>query len=832
MFCFRKIILSKVCYKIVRFYFRAKRDRKMENQSIRESRALFDLCKKGKEIYVFGAGFNCEEYMENFIKNYNVKAIFDNNEGKIGKKLHGLLILAAKEIVNLKKESSIIVISSFVGFEEMKFKVMGYGIKYIFSIYTLDPMVKKNLIKAVDLDKLKQMRNFIPKDKIIEKEIEEMKTVEEIKWVIKNLEKLEFEKRFIKKLEIIADDFYKQNKYLEALDIYWMLKRKGYDCQGFIEMLEDLCTRQEGKTKERYEMNRKKLLDYPYSMMKEYKKYELLEIRTINVGREYIIYDKKEKKVKGKYNFKDKKDEKWFFEDLNAPLILKSENNPWNIRYLWETVRRSEDYGGDNHVYLYYETLEEFCGHLQAMDIQDYLKDEKFVFLFGKKQLEAYYPLNFEKLYGIHYDSMEPQPVRVEEIQRLCIATNVIGAVGFSFFNQVTDGNPYLLTFYLNTLFPHLYEGLFKNRNPRNILKILKDKTLFCKIENQIRTEMISVDDINRFVEFLEKDQDLHILQTTAEILEKYEKPTKAVWLKGFYLSWYKLMCPRANNLRFAPVLYFNPHWFALKNFEFTTGHNVIPYLEDLKEEFSYIKFLFLIREQNAGVGCDFDMHFNCHWKRGQMYYIEAGLKNRIQLLYDIAQLTDCLIKWKDDSQNITIQDYIQCNVAMIRFEDLKLEPKAATMALCEFLDIPWSETLMECTRNSQKIFGEDRGFSIEPIYKKRDEILNGFDYFRLELLSCGIYKNWGYQYRYYNVTGYTKEQILQLFEFPFKMEFIEKNLEGYVPELAQKYRKQFMEMVKSWLNLHWEEYEKQEFIVLIPWLKPRKEYLNSNLFQ
>lgn len=46
---------------------------------------------------------------------------------------------------------------------------------------------------------------------------------------------------------------------------------------------------------------------------------------------------------------------RYFFEDLSRPLLVDNEFNSFNLRFLKDNVRRSEDFAGDNHIYLCYE---------------------------------------------------------------------------------------------------------------------------------------------------------------------------------------------------------------------------------------------------------------------------------------------------------------------------------------------------------------------------------------------------------------------------------------------------------------------------------------------
>ena len=54
-----------------------------------------------------------------------------------------------------------------------------------------------------------------------------------------------------------------------------------------------------------------------------------------------------------------------------------------------DNVRASEDFGGDNHIYMYYDSREIFEVFLQAVDITPYLPSEKFIFDMPKVYADA-----------------------------------------------------------------------------------------------------------------------------------------------------------------------------------------------------------------------------------------------------------------------------------------------------------------------------------------------------------------------------------------------------------------------------------------------------------
>lgn len=85
-----------------------------------------------------------------------------------------------------------------------------------------------------------------------------------------------------------------------------------------------------------------------------------------------------------------------FFLDLEKPILIEDEYNAFHYEYLYDNVRRSEDYGDDNHIYMFYRDMYEFLCFICTENIVPYLFDEKIIFLFTKEDREGY-PIDFKR---------------------------------------------------------------------------------------------------------------------------------------------------------------------------------------------------------------------------------------------------------------------------------------------------------------------------------------------------------------------------------------------------------------------------------------------------
>lgn len=625
-----------------------------------------------------------------------------------------------------------------------------------------------------------------------------------------------------------AVEAFQQGKYEIAVQLFILLYQKGFARDEMIRTILD-CYYEPNmfKLKECYDKNITLLKKYPFIMKKDFPEFESLHIKPIPTAEgRYDLFDEKADAFFGAYEVKSRKDERPFFQDLEQQILVKNESNPWNIAYLCDNVRRSEDYGGDNHIYLYYDSFELFCCYLQVMDITAYLGNQKLVFIFGQAQLDAYYPLDFKQLFGIDYEAMGCKPVRVDEVNRLCFGHQVTWASGVTFVLEVMDFHPNLLTVPIDNIFPLLYESILKGKSALEISSLLKqEKSILTRISSGYQYD----EDVPRINAFF-KANGFDILREAALLLKKVKKPTKAMWMKAFYLA-YSYSMGREFKSRVAPVLYFHAHWLKF-NKDMPAQMGAVLWIMDLIPQFDSFYMASYMRDICAQFGCDLDWHVKRMWDRHGYTGSDRTtpyLIDKMVHFYRYAFLLDIIKAESDKAGNSYNELYWEKTVRMVRFEDMKLHPKATMTALCEFIDVPWSDTFMECTYQGEKLY-DDHGFNPASLYKKREEILNVFDHYRIELLASGIFESWGYKNKYYDGTKYTAQEIIQMCVIPFKIEMIEKAMENFNKTAYEQERMQFIQMVYNWISDERQRQVKNRRPVV--WLKPKAELLNGELFQ
>ena len=195
----------------------------------------------------------------------------------------------------------------------------------------------------------------------------------------------------------------------------------------------------------RYERNCKLLKKYPYLFRKDFLPFEELPFCFFPFDDQggYVPFYPEEERFGEYVNFKNPVISQNFFHDLERPVLAHDVYSQYELEYLRDNVRRSEDVARENHVYLHYTDWTAFCTYLQCLNLRPLLEEEKLVFLIESE--EARYPLDFKDCFGIDYGQYSLQPVRVREVNRLIWHTQLSTHNGGDFFNEIFDFHPNLL---------------------------------------------------------------------------------------------------------------------------------------------------------------------------------------------------------------------------------------------------------------------------------------------------------------------------------------------------------------------------------------------------
>jgi len=113
-----------------------------------------------------------------------------------------------------------------------------------------------------------------------------------------------------------------------------------------------------------------------------------------------------------------------------------------------------------------------------------------------------------------------------------------------------------------------------------------------------------------------------------------------------------------------------------------------------------------------------------------------------------------------------------------VRMEDLHSNPKKTMQNICNWIDLPWNDVLLESTINGKQWWNEPQsmqisGFSTAFSTQKFEDYLNHLDSFRLYILLSRKCIKWDYKVTWLNKRLIAKFLILPLLLIPFKVEIM-----------------------------------------------------------
>lgn len=503
-----------------------------------------------------------------------------------------------------------------------------------------------------------------------------------------------------------------------------------------------------------------------------------------------------------------------FFRDLSKPLLVKNEYNTYNIEYIIDNVRKSEDYGGDNHVYLYYENFNDFILFLQAEDISKYLAEEKIVFLFEEKISD--YPIDFKKEYGINYANLTPKAVRIDEIKRIFVHWAGYGPVGCQLWSGITDFHKNLLTiknFGLSGI-SYIYEKLLKGKTVNELSEALSENE-----DHSIYWEFNALfSDKTRYSFHANAPKVKCFFDELKKFFSKDYKPSKFEWYVGMFLA-YQISLGRDLNQRIAPAVVFHSH-HVYWNLTIDMKDNF-----ELFEKFKYLRIISFIRRPTACMAST-----AAHSIKTDGIYDFWGmlaLSFSPPLNGETNDAPTCF------SPNFKYLPYM----AAVRFEDIKTEPKATLEALLDFLDFEWEDSLLKTTANGTQdnTIGNTgkaiKDFDPTPVFRSKEKFFSPFDLYRIELIFSDLYRNFGYMPEYANdKQKYTKNEIIELFKKPFEYEnFLDSDEEI---KNFKTFQTKLINAIAKILNRPPGVTKNGEKIVPLPWLKPKEEFMKGKLYE
>lgn len=467
------------------------------------------------------------------------------------------------------------------------------------------------------------------------------------------------------------------------------------------------------KQKKQYERNCRALVRYPYFFQKEFLAFEELPILFFPFDdKGYVPYFREENHFGDYIDLNDPVIDRYFFKDLENPILAQDVYSQYQLEYLNDNVRKSEWVGRENHIYLHYTQWEQLCAYLQCLDFTGLLKEKKLVFLIGDEI--SRYPIDFKECFGIDYSQYSVKPVGVREVTKMIWHTQLATHNGGDFFNEIFYDHPNL---------------------------IVCESIMFDSVEEAIQ---------NQRQELRKAQRGEGKISLTMWELVSLKNPTDKDLLVAMFLSSDDVSGDNRGGERIVPALFFQPHFanmtyrpqfnqtedraiFVSEEYESIRSSHVF-------QQFKYIKTFTPMRRPTTSYGAT--VRF-----MEQQAYADPEEK---KVVNDV--LTTRLL---NRSFMVDQWDRLYRDSVLVRFEDGKLNPRATFTALAESLDIPYTESMTYCSGqsglNPESLKGNDRGFDPAAIYRTYDEYVNDADRCLLEYFLRDAYQEYGYDFQYYH---------------------------------------------------------------------------------
>lgn len=463
------------------------------------------------------------------------------------------------------------------------------------------------------------------------------------------------------------------------------------------------------KQRKQYDRNCRALARYPYFFRDDFPDFDALPILFFPFDDQgFVPFIQAENRFGEYVDFNDPVIDRYFFKNLENPILAEDVFSQYQLEYLNDNVRKSEWVGRENHIYLHYTDWNQFCGYLPCLDFVQLLKDKKLVFLMEEEVSQ--YPIDFKARFGIDYSQYPVRPIGVREVNRLIWHTQLSSHNGGDFFNEIFYGHPNLLM-YESVMFDSLTEQI-----------------------KQARKNWKAGNDIPLWM---------------WEALSHISNPTDKDFFVAIFLNCDSASSNIQSNSRIVPALFFQPH-FSNVNCTISlnkTGDKAIISSNQYEKvsdspifsQFKYIKTFTPMRRITTSYSATARfMQRGVQEKVGEVLMTDAFTERLLNRTFMID-------KW----------DRLYRDSVLVRFEDGKLNPKATFTALAEFLDIPYTESMTYCSDstglNPESYQGNARGFDTATVYRTYDDYADDADRCLLEYFLRDVYKTYGYDFHYYH---------------------------------------------------------------------------------
>lgn len=474
--------------------------------------------------------------------------------------------------------------------------------------------------------------------------------------------------------------------------------------------------------KSRYERNCKLLAKYPYLFRRDFVPFEELPVQFFPYDDHngYIPFYRGENRFGSFVNFGETVVSRNFFKDLDKPILAADVFSQYELEYLNDNVRRSEDIGRENHIYLHYTDWGVFCSYLQCLNLRKLLESRKMVFLM-EDEIEQY-PIDFKERFGLDYSQYPVKPVGIREVNRLIWHTQLSTHNGGDFFNEVFDAHPNLICL-PSLMMSDVMESITKLRSLLSEMGSLQEA-------------LARIDWPSYLVE---------------ELYHMRDRTDKDIFV-ALYLQSETATCGLDQTARIAPALFFQPHFYNIVySLRVDSRNRTVLEAENYEEihrsslfkSFKYIKTFTPMRRFTTS-----------HGATVRFMYGQAQAANDSEKGVTKTVVSDAVSeRVVNRSFMIDPEDRLYKDSILVRFEDGKLNPKATFSALAAFLDLPYTESMTRCTEAGKDAYTEGNAVGFDPVsvYKTYDEYVNDSERCFIEYFLRDAYEFYGYDFHYYD---------------------------------------------------------------------------------
>ena len=510
-------------------------------------------------------------------------------------------------------------------------------------------------------------------------------------------------------LEAASYLFFSQGNYQVAYTAFVSLYNRGFYQTELMDLMTQAFYLPNAEDqKKRYARNCAALAKYPYLFREDFPDFEALPVQFFPFNDEgYIPFFKAEHRFGAYVNFNDPVIDRYFFRDLDKPVLARDVFSQYQLEYLNDNVRKSEWVGRENHIYLHYTDWTTFCAYLQCLELRPLLSEKKLVFLM-EGEIEQY-PIDFHTRFGIDYAQYPVRPIGIGEVTRMIWHTQLAAHNGGDFFNEIFYGHPNLLS----------YESIMFDNIQKAVAEVKANWRRVDWLTPRLRRQ-----------------------------LSRMKRPTDKDFLVALFLDRQDISGSLDHGSRIAPALFFQPHFsnmiYDIRESElkgapmlYSEQYEAIR-TSPLFHGFRYIKTFTPMRRITTSYAASVRFMLDREAQGEDVKVVPDVLAER---LVNRSFMVD---QW----------DRLYRDSVLVRFEDGKLNPRATFTALAEFLDLPYTESMTYCSSRKgidpESLKGNARGFDPATVYRTYDEFANDEERAFLEYFLRDAYEYYGYDFHYY----------------------------------------------------------------------------------